>query len=87
MKKLLITTALLLSLTGTALAANGITERFYKFSAGDSGAISEVNYYLEKGATVKFLQSTARGNDTVLITMVIEIPSDVYTNENYHKRK
>ncbi len=86
MKKILITVALIMTMASSCFAAGGMTEQFYKFSASDEDAVTEVNYYLGKGGIVKFMDTEARGNGSVLITMVVQIPSDVFSNEKYVKK-
>lgn len=86
MKKIILTAMLLLAMTSTVLAATPITEQFYAFSNRDKDAITEVNYYLSLGATVKFLQSVQRGIDGTFTSMVIQIPTDVFQNQPYVKK-
>lgn len=85
MKKILVTSLLLLSIASTALAANSFIERFYAFSNRDTGTIEEVNYYLEKGGIVKDFKCLRRGDDGTFTTMVIQIPTEVFSNERYTK--
>ncbi len=86
MKKILVTVALLMSLASSAFASDGMIEHFFKFSASDDSAVEEVNYYLDRGAKVKFLDNTTRGTGSVLVSMVLQIPEDVYTNQKYKKK-
>ena len=85
MKKILVTSLLLLSIASTALAANSFIERFYAFSNRDTGTIEEVNYYLEKGGIVKDFKCLRRDDDGTFTTMVIQIPTEVFNNERYTK--
>lgn len=75
MKKylLLTLTALLLvaGFSGSALAK----ERLFTFSNNNNGAVKEVNYYLDNGAKVVFMDTAAKATDsTVIITVVLDIP-------------
>lgn len=57
--------------SGSALAK----ERLFTFSNNNNGAVKEVNYYLDNGAKVVFMDTAAKATDsTVIITVVLEIP-------------
>lgn len=78
MKKLagVFTLALLLAATisGTALAK----EKLYTFSNNNEDAVKEINYYLDQGAKVVFVDTAAKAvNSTVIITIVVDIPNNV----------
>ena len=78
MKKylLLTLTALMLvaGFSGSALAK----ERLFTFSNNNNGAVKEVNYYLDNGAKVVFMDTAAKATDsTVIITVVLDIPEGV----------
>lgn len=69
---LALTTAMLVvGFSGSALAK----ERLFTFSNNNNGAVKEVNYYLDNGAKVVFMDTAAKATDsTVIITVVLEIP-------------
>ena len=77
MKKylLLTLTALMVAgFSGSALAK----ERLFTFSNNNNGAVKEVNYYLDNGAKVVFMDTAAKATDsTVIITVVLDIPKGV----------
>lgn len=61
-------------LQGSALAK----ERLFTFSNNNNGAVKEVNYYLDNGAKVVFMDTAAKATDsTVIITVVLDIPEGV----------
>ena len=72
---------LLLTLTAFMLVAgfSGLAlakERLFTFS--NNGAVKEVNYYLDNGAKVVFMDTAAKATDsTVIITVVLDIPEGV----------
>lgn len=54
--------------SGSALAK----ERLFTFSNNNNGAVKEVNYYLDNGAKVVFMDTAAKATDsTVIITVVL----------------
>lgn len=69
---LALTTAMLVAgFSSSALAK----ERLFTFSNNNNGAVKEVNYYLDNGAKVVFMDTAAKATDsTVIITVVLEIP-------------
>lgn len=77
MKKylLLTLTALMLvaGFSGSALAK----ERLFTFSNNNNGAVKEVNYYLDNGAKVVFMDTAKATDSTVIITVVLDIPEGV----------
>lgn len=67
----LTTVMLVAGFSGSALAK----ERLFTFSNNNNGAVKEVNYYLDNGAKVVFMDTAAKATDsTVIITIVLEIP-------------
>lgn len=67
----LTTVMLVAGFSGSALAK----ERLFTFSNNNNGAVKEVNYYLDNGAKVVFMDTAAKATDsTVIITVVLEIP-------------
>lgn len=67
----LTTVMLVAGLSSSALAK----ERLFTFSNNNNGAVKEVNYYLDNGAKVVFMDTAAKATDsTVIITVVLEIP-------------
>lgn len=78
MKKALFTmlaaALLVVGTSGMAMAK----ERLFTFSNNNKGGVDEVNYYLDKGATVVFMDTAAKATDsTVIITVVLDIPNGV----------
>lgn len=87
-KKIIFLTALVMTFAITAFANNVIIERFYAFSIRDDKTIAEINYYLSKGAEVKFLNTVLKDSNSAIInTMVIKIPKTVLENEPYQPKK
>lgn len=83
MRKFLVTlfiaSMMVISINGIAMAK----EHLFTFSNNNDGAVKEVNYYLDYGATVKYLHTAAKNTDsTVIITVVLDIPQNV---PNYKK--
>ena len=72
---------LLLTLTAFMLVAGfsgSAKERLFTFSNNNNGAVKEVNYYLDNGAKVVFMDTAAKATDsTVIITVVLDIPEGV----------
>lgn len=67
----LTTVMLVAGFSGSALAK----ERLFTFSNNNNGAVKEVNYYLDNGAKVVFMDTAAKATDsTVIISVVLEIP-------------
>lgn len=85
MKKIFIITVLLLTFANISFAENQYIERFYAFSNRDNDAIAEVNYYLEKGGSIKEFQTLRRGEDGTFTTMILLIPADIFHNSIYSK--
>lgn len=86
MKKIIFISLLLLTISNVTLASSQFIERFYAFSNRDTNAIAEVNYYLEKGGSVKNFQTLQRGEDGTFTTMVIQIPAEIFYNNPYNKK-
>ena len=87
-KKIIFLVTLIMTLSVTAFANNSIIERFYAFSIRDDKTIAEINYYLSKGAEVKFLNTVLKDSNSAIInTMVIKIPKAVLENEPYQPKK
>lgn len=87
-KKIIFLLSLVMTVTVTAFANNSIIERFYAFSIRDDKTIAEINYYLSKGAEVKFLNTVLKDSNSAIInTMVIKIPKAVLENEPYQPKK
>lgn len=88
MKRLLALLFLLIIFSNTAFANSILIERFYAFSIRDDKTIAEINYYLSKGAEVKFLNTVLKDSNSAIInTMVIKIPKAVLENEPYQPKK
>ncbi len=76
-KALLVTLAAALLVVGMSMTAMA-KERMFTFSNNNKGAVDEVNYYLDKGAAVLFMDTAAKATDsTVIITVVLDIPNGV----------
>ena len=52
-------------------------ERLYSFSNTENNIISEINYYLDNGATVKQLNTTEKSPTAIIITVVLNIPDGI----------
>lgn len=73
-KFIAILTVLLVSLAGSAMAR----QRLFTFSNNNDSAVKEVNYYLDRGAKVLFMDTAAKvSNSTVIITVVLDIPDEI----------
>ena len=86
-KRIFFVLAIIMSFTLTAFANNSTIEKFYAFSIRDEKIITEINYYLSKGAEVKFLNTVLKDSNSAIInTMVIKIPKAVLENEPYQQK-
>ncbi len=78
----------MISTTSVLAAAPGHYEKFYAFSTDNDGAISEVNYYLKNGASVKNMQTAARvgGSNAVITCLLIEIPDGTMDYKEFKRQ-
>lgn len=87
-KSLLLTVFICFAASSAFAAAPGYYEKFYAFSTDNDGAVAEVNYYLERGASVKNMQTVARvgGSNAVISCLLLEIPKGIVDYKEFRRQ-